>query len=396
MKRRKLVYVAAAAVAAGSIMTFPQSRTIISPPGSAVAGIPFSPGVKAGDLLHVAGTMGTDASGTVVKGGIEAQTRKTLENIGAILKAGGMDYKDVVSVNVYLADARDFDVMNKVYREVFANNPPVRATTQADLMLRDGLVEISAIAAAPNLTRRYLNPQGWSSNPLPYSKGIAVGDYIFLAGLVSQNPQTGAAVPGDVKGQTKLILDNAKVLTESAGFTMADMVWSRVWLTDPRDFAGMNEVYRGYFGEIPPTRATTRAGLTTPTYNVEIMLWGVKGEKQRLGNPAGTTPLSQAIKVGNHLFIAGLTGGGAQVRGDIKGQATMILSNIQTLLKAGGVDFPNVVEAQVWITDSRNFAAMNEAYTAAIKGELPARATVGAQLMSPDNLVEMAMIAVTK
>ena len=71
-----------------------------------------------------------------------------------------------------------------------------------------------------------------------------------------------------------------------------------------------------------------------------------------------------------------------------------MLTSIQNLLKAGGVDFPNVVTAQVWITDSRNFAAMNEAYTGVIKDNFPARVTVGTQLMNADNLVEMAMIAV--
>src|SRR5688572_16098964 len=109
MRRTKLAYVAAAAVAAGTMMAYSQNKQIIAPPGSLIAGIPFSPGVRAGDLLHVAGTMGTDASGKIVSGGIEAQTKKTLENIGAILKAGGMDFKDVVSVNVYLTDARDFE-----------------------------------------------------------------------------------------------------------------------------------------------------------------------------------------------------------------------------------------------------------------------------------------------
>jgi len=392
--QQKLMALAAAAVAVSSLMGFPQSKQIIAPPGTRVAGIPFSPGVRASDLLHVAGLMGTDANGAVVSGGIEAQTKKALENVGAVLKAAGMDYKDVVSVNVYLADARDFDAMNKVYREVFATNPPVRATTQADLMLRDGLVEISAIAARPDLPRRYIQPQGWSPNPLPYSKAIVVGDYIFVAGLVSQNPQTGAPVGGDPKAQTKQILDNAKTLVETAGFKMPDVVWSRVWLSDPRDFQAMNDVYRTYFSEVPPTRATTRAGLTSTAYKVEIMLWGMKGEKQRLGNAPGATPLSQAIKAGSYVFVSGSTGAGAQVRGDIKGQAGAILTTIQNLLKAGGADFPNVVEAQVWITDSRNFAAMNEAYTAVMNGDLPARVTVGTQLMAPDNLIEIAMIAV--
>ena len=202
MKRRRLAY-AVAAMSVGSVMAVAQTKQVIAPPGLQISGIPYSPGVKAGDLFHVAGTMGTDSGGKIVAGGIEAQTRKALENIGTILKASGMDYKDVVSTNVYLADARDFDAMNKVYLEVFRTNPPVRATTQADLMLRDGLIEISAIAARPDLQRRYINPQGWSTNPLPYSRAIAVGDHLFLAGLVSQNPQTGAALNGDIKVQTK-------------------------------------------------------------------------------------------------------------------------------------------------------------------------------------------------
>jgi reactive intermediate/imine deaminase len=390
----KRIFVALATLTIGTMMASSQSKQIIAPPGTQVLGIPYSPGVRAGDLLHVSGLMGTDENGNVVKGGIEAQTKKALENVRTVLKAGGMDYKDVVSVNVYLADSRDFDGMNKVYREIFATNPPVRATTQADLMLRDGLIEVTAIAARPELPRRYIQPQGWSSNPLPYSKAIAVGDYVFVAGLVAQNPTNGTAIEGNATVQTRQILDNAKVLVENAGFKMSDIVWSRVWLSDPRDFQAMNDVYKTYFGDIPPTRATTRAGLTANSYNVEIMLWGIRGEKQRLGTATGTPPLSQAIKVGNYVFVSGTTGAGPQVRGDIKGQASTLLAAIQNLLKAGGADFQNVVETQVWVTDARNFAAMNQAYTEVVKGGLPARVTVGAQLMSPDNLVEMAMVAI--
>jgi 2-iminobutanoate/2-iminopropanoate deaminase len=380
------------AMAAASVSGVAQTKQVIAPPGLQISGIPFSPGVKAGDLYHIAGTMGTDSSGRIVAGGIEVQTKKALENIGTILKAGGMDYKDVVSTNVYLADMRDFDAMNKVYREVFKTNPPVRATTQADLMLRSGLVEISAIAARPDLQRRYINPQGWAANPLPYSRAIAVGDHIFLAGLVSQNPQTGAALNGDIKVQTKQILENAKTLTEAAGFKMSDMVWGRVWLADPRDFQDMNEIYRTYFGEIPPTRATTRAALASTAYSVEIMLWGMKGQKQRLGDP--NPNLSQAIKVGNYVFLAGLTAAGQSLRGDIAGQTGAILTNIQNLFKTAGIDAPNAVTGQVWLSDSRNFSAMNDAYVRLFKSDPPARATIGSQLMNADNLVEIAVIAV--
>src|SRR2546428_416366 len=210
---------------------------------------------------------------------------KALGHVAFVMKEG-MSYKDVVSTNVYLRDMRDFDAMNKVYREVFKTNPPVRATTEADLMLRGGLIEISAIAARPDLERRFINPQGWSTNPLPYSRGIAVGDHIFLAGLVSQNPQTGDALNGDIKVQTKQILENAKILAEAAGFKMSDMVWSRVWLTDPRDVQDMNDIYRTYFAmneayvrmfkSDPPARATVGSQLMSADNLVEIAVIAVK------------------------------------------------------------------------------------------------------------------------
>ena len=138
-------------------------------------------------------------------------------------------------------------------------------------------------------------------------------------------------------------------------------------------------------------RATTRAALASPAYKVEIMLWGIKGQKQRLGD--ANPNLSQAIKVGNYVFLAGLTAAGQASRGDILGQTSTILANIQNLLKSGGVDVPNVITGQVWLSDARNFSAMNEAYVRVFKTDPPARATVGSQLMAADNLVEIAVTA---
>src|SRR5437667_7236555 len=180
MKRKKFAYVVVAVAAAG-VTGVAQTKQVVAPPGLQIAGIPFSPGVKAGDLYHIAGTMGTDSGGRIVAGGIEAQTKKALENIGTILKAGGMSYKDVVSTNVYLRDMRDFDAMNKVYREVFKTNPPVRATTEADVMLRVRLIDLSALAARRDLALRHIDAQGWSTNPLPFSRGAPAAAQICTA-----------------------------------------------------------------------------------------------------------------------------------------------------------------------------------------------------------------------
>jgi enamine deaminase RidA (YjgF/YER057c/UK114 family) len=388
---------------AGAPIAFSQSKRNVAPSGMVVAGVPSSAGVSTGDLLHISGMMGTDNNGQVVMGGIEAQTRRALERIDAVLKSDRMTLKDVVSVSVYLADTRDFDAMNKVYGEVFPDHPPVRATIQADLVVRDALVEISAIAARPDLPRRYILPEGWAANLMPYSKALVVGDYIFLAGVVAQNPRTGAVVEGDVKVQTRQVLDNAKALVETAGFHLSDLVWSRIWLADRRDYKDMNEVYGKYWGEIPPTRAATRAGLTSTQYKVEIMLWGMKGNKQVPVNPSGLGSLGTGmIKVGSYVFLSGvtvaaldtrLTASETQLRGDVAAQTIRVLTRLQSRLRSAGVEFDNVVEAQIWITDTRDFATVSELYKAAMNGSMPPTVMVGSELSSPDNLVEIAMIA---
>jgi len=368
-----------------------QTRQVVAPPGSLIPGIPFSPAVRAGDLLYVAGTMATDASGKVAPSDIAAQTRTTLENIGAILKAGSMDFKDVLSVTVYLTDSRNFERMSQVYREFFKNNPPVLGVVEANLVLENGLIEISAIAAPSSIQRQFAKPAGWMDNPL-YSRGVRVGAHVFLAGLVPEDPKTGKVVDGDTGAQTTQILNNAKALVEALGSEMSDLTVARAWLVDTREAPKMNAVYKTYFNDTPPTRATVQAQLMSPQQKINIMFWGQKGPKQRFGNVGGA-PLSPAIKVGDTLYIAGLTGtGGADAKGDVKAQAKAALTQIQNYLKQADMDFSNTVNAQVWLAYLPHFDAMNQVYKEFIPTDPPARATVGTGL-SFDGLVEMSMIA---
>ena len=335
-------------------------------------------------------TVATDPSGKIVPGNIEVQTRRTLENIGAILKAGNLDFKDVVSVTVYLTDSRDFDRMSRVYREFFKNNPPVLAVVGTPMVLQDALVEISAIAASASITRQFARPAGWKDNPL-YSRGIRVGDHVFLAGMIPEDPKTGRVVEGDTGAQTMQVLTNAKVLLESMGSTMSDLTVARSWLMDTRDAPKVNAAWSMFFKDVPPTRATFRAQLMSPDYRVQMMFWGQRGERQRLGNPGGA--FSAAIKVGNTLYIAGLTGTGApEARGDVKAQTRGALTQVQDYLKQAGMDISDTVFAQVWLAYVPHFDAMNEVYREVLKSDPPARATVGAG-MSFDGLVEISMIA---
>jgi len=111
---------------------------------------PYSQAVKAGDFLFISGQVGVNPkTKTMVNGSIEAQTRQTLQNIGAILGAAGLSFEKVVKVTVFLADMKDFIKMNNVYATYFKTNTPARTTVQAHLPVADAVVEIDAIAYSP-------------------------------------------------------------------------------------------------------------------------------------------------------------------------------------------------------------------------------------------------------
>ena len=333
-----------------------------------------------------------DASDNLVPGGIQAQTRKAIENIETVLKADGMGLENVVSTKVYLSDSRLYGEMNIAYGEAFLDKPPARATLEADLALEGSLIEIQAIAVRPGIEKEVIRIPGEGANTRPYSRALRVGDYLYVAGLISQDLSTGNFAPGDIKAQTSQVLDNAKAFVEAAGFSMSDMTVSSVFLTDARDFGGMNEVYQTYFGDVPPTRATVRTRLMSTDSKVEIMLWGVKGEKERIGGGNSRT-LSSGIKVGNTVFLSGFVRGNRQLRGDISGQTRAVLEQVQSVLSEADMDLGDIVNSSVFLTDVKNFGAMNEVYREMMVDAPPPRATVGTQLMSAAGLIEIMMIA---
>jgi 2-iminobutanoate/2-iminopropanoate deaminase len=123
-------------------------KQAISSPSAPKAIGPYSPAIRAGQLLFMSGQVSIDpASGTFIAGDIKAETRRVLENIGALLKAGGLDYAAVVRTTVFLADMNDFAAMNEVYAGFFDQPYPARATVQVARLPKDARVEIDVIAS---------------------------------------------------------------------------------------------------------------------------------------------------------------------------------------------------------------------------------------------------------
>lgn len=112
---------------------------------------PYSQAVEChpGRMLFVSGQLGmAPDTGSLVPGGVEAETRQALQNLDAILTAGGMDRWNVVRTTIYLMDLSDFGAVNALYAEFFGEHRPARATVQVAGLPRGGRVEIDAVAAA--------------------------------------------------------------------------------------------------------------------------------------------------------------------------------------------------------------------------------------------------------
>lgn len=116
--------------------------------GPAPLNLPFSPGIKLGNLLFISGQGPNDPEGKVVQGDIGEQTRITLENFKRVVDAAGTNLDNVLQTTVYLKDLNDFNGMNEAYSKFFKNPKPARTTVQAELLF--GMrVEIQGIAHIP-------------------------------------------------------------------------------------------------------------------------------------------------------------------------------------------------------------------------------------------------------
>jgi 2-iminobutanoate/2-iminopropanoate deaminase len=124
-------------------------RQIISTESAPSAVGPYSQAVSAGGFLFLSGQIPLDpATGQMVEGGIEAQTERVMENLGAVLQAAGLGFEDVVKTTVYLADMADFAAVNEAYGRHFAKEPPARACIQVAALPKGARIEIDAIALA--------------------------------------------------------------------------------------------------------------------------------------------------------------------------------------------------------------------------------------------------------
>ncbi len=274
-----------------------------------------------------------------------------------------------------------------------------------------------------------MKPKVITSNaPTPlanYSEGFRVGDFILAAGQLASDYKTGippeatlaAAFPyygSEIKRQADYILRNLKMTFEAAGSSLDNVVKAQVFLTDLNLFNAFDEVWKQYFKSPPPRTTVGTTGLLVKDTLVEIDLIGyvprkgLKAQAVKSGAPQPLANYTEAIRVGDFVFAAGQlasdfkTGVPSEAKvdpafpyygSDIKRQAHYILKNLKKTFQAAGTSLDNVVKAQVFMMDLKDFNAFDEVWREYFKTP-PPRTTVGTTgLLVKDTLVEIDLIA---
>jgi 2-iminobutanoate/2-iminopropanoate deaminase len=236
----------------------------------------------------------------------------------------------------------------------------------------------------------------------PYSQATRAGGLIYVAGTLSQNAAGNIAPTGDVKGQTKVVVERMGALLAAAGSSLEQVVAVTVYLKSASDFAAMNEAYRGFWTKDPPTRTTVVADLVLPDALVEMSMIAVPAGAERVVIHPSTwikspSPYSYAIRTGDTLFLSGLVSRNGRdntvVPGDINVQTAAVLDNASELLKAAGMTLENVVSSRVYLPAASTFQQMNAVYRKYFTSAPPARATVVAGLAGQDYVVEITLVA---
>jgi len=118
------------------------------------AGAPYNQAIRAAGLVFCAGQVGLDpAAGTLVPGGVEAQAQRAMQNLKAVLEAGGSSLDEVLKTTCFLTDMADFAAFNEVYAGYFPGRRPARSTVQVSALAGAYVVEVEAIARVPESGR---------------------------------------------------------------------------------------------------------------------------------------------------------------------------------------------------------------------------------------------------
>lgn len=256
-------------------------------------------GIRVGDWLFLRSFTSQNQDNDLVgRGDMRAQIEQTFANMATVLDEVGGSLADLVQTQVTLTDYHSYAEYNEVYNRHVREPFPTRTTFQGGLGREGLLIEIESIAAlgGSRLTIDSATPQPGRSilqrrddviytGELPpasaaYANGVRVGDLMFIAGQVGVDAQRRLVGPGDIRAQTRQVIETMQTSLRLAGLGLDDVVKTTVMLADWQDYTGYNEVYQTYFSSPYPARSTIGGGLVRKGALIEIDAIAVAGASQ--------------------------------------------------------------------------------------------------------------------
>jgi enamine deaminase RidA (YjgF/YER057c/UK114 family) len=282
-------------VAVDLTATMPAAPAKVFSSSAPRAPVNYSEAMASGDLVFAAGLMASDYKTGVpfearidpafpyYGSEIKRQTRYILNNFKTVLAAAGTSLEHVVKAHVYLKNLRDFNGYDEMWKEFFPAPPPRTTIGVPDLLVRDALVEIDLITAAPSARREFIDVPDIPKPLANYAPALRVGNLVFAAGALATDFKTGVAPEARIhpafpyygsaiKRETRYILDNLVRTFKAAGTSLDHVVKAQVFLTDLADFNGFDEVWREYFPVSPPRTTVRTTGLLIKDNLIEIDL----------------------------------------------------------------------------------------------------------------------------
>lgn len=305
-------------------------RKVIVPVNAAKPVGPYSPGISTTDYLYVSGQGVRDAQNNVPNG-VAAQAKQCLENVKAIVEAGGLTLEHVVHMQLYLERLSDLPEVEKVYASYFPNNPPARVILGTAKMPTDTPIEMTAVAvkdlkAKKVLTLKSLKPIGHAS------AAVAVGNRIY---------------PSAVYGQT---------------VTAAEQAMTRV-LTELKATA----VFRNEYA----TKVDAKLPMATLPDGAQAALSVIA-----LRNTGGKKPADDVCVADGATVFCQVQAACACDELDVQGEVKATFKMLQAGLAKHGATLAHAVATNVYLDDITEFKPMNETYASFFAAAPPTRTTV--------------------
>jgi enamine deaminase RidA (YjgF/YER057c/UK114 family) len=342
-----------------------------------------SAGILANQTLYVAGQNGRNADGSLPQN-FQQEAGQSLGNVQRVLRAAGMDYGNIVWMNIYVTNGHDTAAMNDVYWKTIVQNPPARTVLVVGALPNGEKIEINCIAVSTAATRRVIHPQGWPQGPHLDPAGIQVDDVLYMSAQGGADPLTGK-VAANFAGEVKQALDNVTTIVKSANMSMANVVWVNPYLSStdaPEDV--MNKIYATYFefGNTPGRGTIQVLDLPNRNHIVFSCIAGADLAKRRAIRPKNEKPsrtASPGILYGDTLYLSAKD---AYVPAlglfspDLGVQTRLSMRNLLDGLEEADMDFSNVTSSTIYMREMKDADQVHALYGKFFKSHFPARTTL--------------------